>query len=65
MIQVCGHSSALRVNIVILKVRGEQTSHLTIFDSIFIVISVAVVIYDWGAQNNVYERIVDIPRIFQ
>jgi hypothetical protein len=35
------------------------------FDSGFVVASFAVVIYDWGAQDNVYERIIDIPRILQ
>jgi hypothetical protein len=38
---------------------------LTIFDSGFAVASLAVVIYDYGAQDNVMERIIDIPRIFQ
>ena len=39
--------------------------HLTIFDGGFVVASFAVVIYDWGAQGNIYERVVDIPRILQ
>jgi len=54
MIQVGGRSSALGINTVIAKVRGEQTSNLTIFDGGFVVASLAVVIYDWGAQDNVY-----------
>jgi len=54
MIQVGGRTSAVRVNAVISKVRGEQTSHLTIFDDGIAVASLAVVIYDWGAQDNVY-----------
>jgi len=54
MIQVGGRSSAFGVNIAISKVRGEQTSHLTTFDDGFVVASFAVVIYDWGAQDNAY-----------
>ena len=54
MIQVGGRSSALCVNLAISQVRGEQTSHLTIFDGGFVVVSSAVMIYDWGAQDNVY-----------
>jgi hypothetical protein len=54
MIQVGGRSSTVRVNIIIPKVRGEQTSHLTIFDGGFAVASLTVLIYDWGAQDNVY-----------
>jgi len=54
MIQVGGRRSAFRVNIVIVQVRGEQTSDLTIFDGGFVVASLTVLIYDWGAQGNLY-----------
>ena len=56
MIQVGGRSSAVRVKLLIPNVRGEQTSHLTIFDGGFAVASFTAVIYDWGAQDNVYEE---------
>jgi len=54
MIQVDGRSSALGVNLAITWVRGQQTSHLTIFDGGFVVASLAVMIYDSGSQDNVY-----------
>jgi len=56
MIQVGGHSSAVRVKPAILLVRVDQASHLTTFDGGFVVASLAVVIYDWGAQDNAYEE---------
>jgi len=42
------------MKLVISGVRGEQTSHLTISDGGFVVASVALVIYDYGAQDIVY-----------
>jgi len=54
MIQVGGRSSAFGVKLAMSLVRGEQTWQLTIFNGSFVVASAVVMIYDWGAQDNLY-----------
>jgi hypothetical protein len=59
MIPFGGHGSVTSVYLAIFRVCGKQVVSF-IFDNVFSVVSLTVVLYDWGESCNAYEKNLDV-----